>query len=112
MGTAEILRNCREGEDDDGRRVEDQRAAAAAATDADANDREKFFFVEDCCNFSCLYKHIARKGSRLKKILGRSFSPNFCGPMQLQQLQEEELFVLVLAFGAARAQQTKSNPFS
>jgi hypothetical protein len=71
-----------------------------------------FFFVEDCCNFSCLYKHIARKGSRLKKILGRSFSPNFCGPMQLQQLQEEELFVLVLAFGAARAQQTKSNPFS
>ncbi len=32
-----------------------------------------FFFVEDCCNFSCLYKHIARKGSRLKKILGRLF---------------------------------------
>jgi hypothetical protein len=32
--------------------------------------------------------------------------------MQLQQLQEEELFVLVLAFGAPRAQQTKSNPFS
>jgi hypothetical protein len=42
VGTAEILRNCREGEDDDGRRVEDQRAADA--TDADANDREKFFF--------------------------------------------------------------------
>jgi hypothetical protein len=42
VSTAEILRNCREGEDDDGRRVEDQRAAAAAAaTDADANDREK-----------------------------------------------------------------------
>ncbi len=72
MGTAEILRNCREGEDDDGRRVEDQRAAAT--TDADANDRENFFFVEDCCNFSCSYKHIARKGSRLKKkILGRLF---------------------------------------
>jgi hypothetical protein len=116
VGTAEILRNSREGEDDDGRRVEDQRAAAtaaAAATDADANDREKFFLVEDCCNFSCLYKHIARKGSCLKKILG-SFSRNFCGPMQLLQLQEEEeeLFVLVLAFGVARAQQTKSNPFS
>lgn len=119
MGTAEILRNSREGEDDDGRRVEDQRAAAtaaaavAAATDADANDRQKKNFVEDCCNFSCLYKHIARKGSCLKKILG-SFSRNFCGPMQLLQLQEEEeeLFVLVLAFGVARAQQTKSNPFS
>lgn len=115
MGTAEILRNCREGEDDDGRRVEDQRAAAtaaaavAAATDADANDRQKKNFVEDCCNFSCLYKHIARKGSCSKKILG-SFSRNFCGPMQLQE--EEELFVLVLAFGVARAQQTKSNPFS
>ncbi len=115
MGTKEILWNCREGEDDDGRRVEDQRAAAAAAaTDADANDRENFFCVEDCCNFSCLYKHIARNGSCLKKILG-SFSRNFCGPMQLQ---EEELVVVVvvvvvvLAFGVARAQQTKSNPFS
>jgi hypothetical protein len=30
----------------------------------------------------------------------------------MQLLQEEELFVLVLAFGVARAQQTKSNPFS
>jgi hypothetical protein len=45
VGTAEILRNCREGEDDDGSRVEDQRAAAAAATDADANDRERNFCV-------------------------------------------------------------------
>jgi hypothetical protein len=44
-----------------------------------------------------------------KKIPG-SFSRNFCDPMQL--LQEEELFVLVIAFGVARAQQTKSNPFS
>ncbi len=115
MGTAEFLRNCREGEDDDGRRVEDQRAAAAAAaaatTDADANDRENFFFVEDCCNFSCLYKHIARKGLCLKKILG-SFSRNFRGPMQLRQLEELFVVVVVLAFGVARAQQTKSNPFS
>jgi hypothetical protein len=30
----------------------------------------------------------------------------------MQLLQEEELFVLVLAFAVARAQQTKSNPFS